>query len=76
MAKKLCLGLDFGLLGPNSSCHFFLFLFFSKIWLFQSLDVIVSYHQFQYQKKTNDPILRKLIDGWTDNQTDAQELIL
>ena len=32
--------------------------FFSKIWLRQSLDVVVSYHHVQYQTKTNDPILR------------------
>ena len=34
--------------------------FFSKIWLRQSLDIIISDYHVQYQKKTNDPILRKL----------------
>ena len=26
----------------------------------------------QYQKKTNDPILRKFSDGWTNGWTDRQ----
>ena len=30
---------------------FFFFFFFSKIWLRQSLDIMVSYHIAQYQKK-------------------------
>ena len=63
-------------------CDFFLF-FFSKSC--QSLDIMVCYHHVQYIKKTNDPILRKLSDGWTDQwidrwtdghtdtQTDGQE---
>ena len=54
--------------GPNSGCQFF----FSKIWLSQSLAVMVSYHHVEYQKKSNDPILRKLSDGWTDRQADGQ----
>ena len=36
--------------------------FFSpKIWLCQSLDIMVSYHDMQHQKK-NDLILRKVSD--------------
>ena len=50
----------------------FLF-FFSKIWLCQSSDIMVSYHHVQYQKKTNDPILSKLSDGRTDRRTDVRE---
>ena len=46
--------------------------FFSKIWLRQSLDIIVSCHHAQYQKKTNDPIMRKLSDGRTDGETYRQ----
>ena len=42
--------------------------FFSKVWLRQSLDIMVSYHHVQYQKKTNDPISRKLSDGRTDGR--------
>ena len=46
--------------------------FFSKIWLCQSLDIMVSYHHIQYQKKTNDQILRKLSDGWTNRRMDRR----
>ena len=38
---------DLHLLGPNSSHKFF----FSKVWFYQSLDIMVSYHHVQYQKK-------------------------
>ena len=41
---------DFGTSGPNLGCQFF-FFFFSKIWLRQSLDIMVSYHHVQYHKK-------------------------
>ena len=42
-------GPEFGPFGPNSDCQFF----FSpqKIWLYQLLDVMVSFHQAQHQKK-------------------------
>ena len=33
---------------------------FSKIWYRQSLDIMVSYQHVQYQKKTEDPILRQV----------------
>ena len=62
MAKKPSFEPDFGPFGPNSShqnC-------FSKIWLCQTLDIMVSYHHVQYRKKNNDPILRKHTDGQTD----------
>ena len=40
---------------------------------------MISYHHVQYQKKTNDPILRKFSDGWTngwkDRQTDESDFI-
>ena len=43
------------------------FSFFKKIWLRQSLDIMVSYHHVQYQKKL-------MIEPWenlvTDRQTD------
>ena len=45
-----------------------LIFFSSKIWLSRSLDIMASYHRVQYQKKTNDPILRKLSDGRTDRR--------
>ena len=47
-------------------------IFFSEIWLRQSLDIMISYHHVQYQKKTNDPILRKFSDGRTDGRTGRQ----
>ena len=45
--EKPHLGPNLGWLGPNSDGQFF----FSKIWLFQSLEIMVSYHHVQYQKK-------------------------
>ena len=45
--KKPHFGPDLGLFGPNSGSKFF----FSKIWLRQSLYILVSYHHVQYQKK-------------------------
>ena len=71
MAKNFIFGPDSGPLDPNSSHKFF----FSKIWLCQSLDIMVSYHHVQYQKKTNDPILRKLSKGRKDRQTDESDFI-
>ena len=38
---------DLGLLDPNSGRENFI----SKIWLHKSLDIMVSYHHVQYQKK-------------------------
>ena len=70
MAKNLVLGPILAHLAQSLATNFF--FFFSKIWLHQSLDIMVSYHHVQYQKKTNDPILRKLSDGRTDGQTDGQ----
>ena len=45
---------------------------FSKIWLCQPIDIMVSYRYVQYQKKINDPILRKFSDRLTDGQMDEQ----
>ena len=47
--ENLIFGLDLGLLGLNLG-HIFFFFFFSKNWLRQSLDVMVSYHHVQYQE--------------------------
>ena len=44
--KKSSFRTDFGTLGPNLGCYFFF-----KIWLHHLLDVIVSNHHVQYQKK-------------------------
>ena len=62
--KKSSFGPDFGLFGPNSSYQFF--FFFSRIWLFQSLDIIVSYHHVQYQKNLMIQSRENLV---TDRQT-------
>ena len=53
--------------------HFGPEFFSHKIWLHQSLDFMVNYHHVQYKKKTNDPILRKLSDGRTDEQTNEYD---
>ena len=45
--EKPHFGPDLVPLSPNSGHHFF----FSKIWLWQLLDIMVSYHQVKYQKK-------------------------
>ena len=52
-------------LGPNLGRRNF---FFSKTWPRQSLDVTIS-------EKTNDPILKKLIDKRMDGQTDESDFI-
>ena len=45
--KKPSFGPDFRPFGPNSGGQ----IFFSQIWLRQSLDIMVSYHHVQYPKK-------------------------
>ena len=56
--------------GPKIKPQFFSFFFsFAKIWLFQSLDMMVNYHRVQYQNKSNDSILRKLSDRWMHRPT-------
>ena len=43
---------DLGPLDSKSDHHFSsFFFFFPEIWLFRSLDIMVSYHHVQYQKK-------------------------
>ena len=49
--QKSSFGSDFGPFGPNLSCFFFFFFFFSKIWLRQSLDIMVRYYHVHYRKK-------------------------
>ena len=69
--KKPHFGPDLGPLGPNSDGQ----IYFSKIWL-QSLDIMFRYHHVQYQKKTNDPILRKFSDGRIDRRTNRWRRII
>ena len=49
--------------------------FFPQILFRKSLDIMVSYYHVQHQKKTDDPILRKLGDERTDGQTDESDFI-
>ena len=64
--KKTHFGSNLGPLAPNLDRNFF-----SKIWLRQSLDIMVSYHHVQYQKKL-------MIQSWenlvTDGQTDECQM--
>ena len=63
--KKSSFGPKFGRSGPNSGRQ----IFFSKIWLRQSLDIMVSYHYVQYQKKLMIQSQENLVTG---RQTDGQ----
>ena len=45
--EKPHFGSDLGLLCPNLGCE----IHFSNTWLRQTLDIMVSYHHVQYQKK-------------------------
>ena len=48
-------------------------MFLKKIWLRQSLDVMVSYHHVPYQKKLMIQSWENLVtDGRTDERTDGQ----
>ena len=77
MAKKLNFGIYFGPLGPDSGSQIF-FFFFSKIWLRKSLDIMVSYHHVEYQKKTNDPLqkMNLAMDGKTDGRADGRTRVI
>ena len=53
-----------------------IFFFFSKIYLLQSLDILVSYHHVQYQKKLIIQSSENLVtDGRTEGQTYESDLI-
>ena len=70
--KKPSFKPDFGPFGPNLGPNF-IYLFFSKIWLRQSLDIIVSYHHAQHQKKLMIQSWENVVtDGHTDGQTDER----
>ena len=51
MTKNLIFGPDLGLLGQNWASKKLFFIFFSKIWLHESLDITISYHHVQYLKE-------------------------
>ena len=65
--KKTNFGPNFDPFSPNLSHQ----IFFSKIWLHQSLDIIVSYQYVQYQKKIMIKSWENLVmDERTDGRTD------
>ena len=71
MAKKLSLGSDFGPFGPGSNLG-------HQIFFPKNLAASVTRYHGQLSsctisEKTNDPILRKLSDGWTNGRTDRLE---
>ena len=68
MAKKLVLGLILAHLAQIWAAK----NFFSKIWLLQSLDVMVSYHHVKYQKKLMTQSWGNLV---TDGQMDKNDFI-
>ena len=68
--EKPHFGPDLGLLAPNSYRQIF---FFWKIWLCQSLDIMVNYHYVLYQKKLIIQSWKNLVtDGETDEQMDGR----
>ena len=71
MMKNLHFGPD---LGPNSGCHFFLFILFLKKNLASSVTIYDGQlPSCKMSEKTNDPVLRKFSDGRTDGQTEGRE---
>ena len=71
-SEKRGFGLDFGPFGLNLGGQFF----FSKVWLHQSLGIIDSCHNVQYQQKNNDQILRKLFRIKENNVTSTNPFLL
>ena len=70
MAKNLVSGPIFAYLAQIQASK----KIFPKIWLCQSLDIMVSNHHV-ISEKTNNPILRKLSDGWTSRRVDESDFI-
>ena len=80
MAKNLVSGLILAHLAQIRAANFYLFIyfFFSKIWLRQSLDLMLSYHHVQYQEKLMIQSWENLVtdertDGRTDGRTEGRE---
>ena len=66
--EKPSFGTNFGLFGPNLGHQ----LFYKKFCLRQLLDIMVSYHHVQYQKKIIIQFRKNLVmDGQTERQTDG-----
>ena len=72
MAKKLVLGPILTHLAQSRAVNFSFFS--SKIWLRQSLDIMISYHHHvQYQKKLMIQSWENLETDWrTDRRTDGE----
>ena len=67
--KKPYFGPHLGPLLPKLGRQFF----FKKLWLCQSLHIIVSYHYAQYQRKLMIRSSKNLVtDGRTDRSTDIE----
>ena len=67
--EKPHFGPDLGLLAPNS-CR--------QIFFFKNLALSVTRYHGQLSlctisEKTNDPVLKKLGNGWTDGRTDGRK---
>ena len=69
--EKSHFGPNFGPLGPNSGRQ--KKKIFSKMWLRESLDIMLNYYHVQYQTKTNNLILIEFSNGWADRQIDRRE---
>ena len=72
MVKNLFFGLDLGSLAQIWAAIFF---FFSKILASSVTRYRGQLSSCTISEKTNDPVLRKLIDGRTDRQTDESDFI-
>ena len=55
------------ILGPNSGSQ----IFFSKIWLRQSLDIMVNDNHLQHQKKLMIQSWQNLVTGGPTNESEA-----
>ena len=76
MGKNLVLGPTLASSLAQICSNPLFFLFFSKIWLFNLLYIMGSYHDVPYQKKLMIQLWENLVtDGRTDGQTDESDFI-
>ena len=74
--KKLAKKLISGLIKARWAQIAVAIFFCAKIWLDQSLHIMISYHHVQYQKKLQIQSWELLVtDGRTDRQTDESDFI-
>ena len=77
MAKKL---VSDHILVPSAqiwALKIFSWIFFSKIWFGQSLDIMISYHHEQYQKKLMIQSWENLVTEWrTDGRIDRRTRVI